>query len=167
MPTSDPAKILLEQNGWATRNMIEACAALSHDQFHQKFEMGPGSLHDTLRHILAAMQGWGDLLAGREQRPPLSGEHTPAELLELLDRLAVDLSDSAEAHTHEELVTGERGGRSYTFARGAVISHVTTHGMHHRAQCLNMLRQLGVDRLPPSSIIEWVMMVDAQDNATA
>jgi len=32
--------------------------------------------------------------------------------------------------------------------------------MHHRAQCLNMLRQLGVDPVPPSAVVEWIMMVD-------
>ena len=49
---------------------------------------------------------------------------------------------------------------AFTFARGAVITHVTTHGMHHRAQCLNMLRQLGVEQLPPSAVVEWVFMAD-------
>jgi uncharacterized damage-inducible protein DinB len=39
-----------------------------------------------------------------------------------------------------------------------VLTHVTTHGMHHRAQCLNMLRQLGVTPLPPSSVTEWTWM---------
>ena len=36
---------------------------------------------------------------------------------------------------------------------------VATHGMHHRAQCLNMLRQLAVpgisDRLPEIDVLEW------------
>jgi hypothetical protein len=32
--------------------------------------------------------------------------------------------------------------------------------MHHRAQCLNLLRRLGVEKLPPSSVLEWMMMVD-------
>jgi uncharacterized damage-inducible protein DinB len=166
MPTSDPATILLDQNMWATRNMIEACAELSHDQFHHKFELGPGSLHETLRHILAAMQGWGDLLAGREQRALLDGEKTTDELLHLLDELGSDLAASAAAHATDELVAGSRGGRSYTFARGAVITHVTTHGMHHRAQCLNMLRHLGVEPLPPSSVVEWVIMVDSTGDQT-
>jgi uncharacterized damage-inducible protein DinB len=30
--------------------------------------------------------------------------------------------------------------------------------MHHRAQCLNMLRHLGVTPLPPSSVTEWDLM---------
>jgi uncharacterized damage-inducible protein DinB len=58
------------------------------------------------------------------------------------------------------LVSRERGGKMYTFTRGAVVTHVTTHGMHHRAQCLNMLRHVGVSPLPPSSVLEWMLMVD-------
>jgi uncharacterized damage-inducible protein DinB len=46
--------------------------------------------------------------------------------------------------------------------RGAVLAHVTTHGTHHRAQCLNMLRRLGVNPLPPSSVAEWTWMGDTQ-----
>ena len=161
MPTSDPIEILLAQNCWATRNMLETCDSLTSEQFHQRFEMGPGSLHDTLTHILGAMRGWGDMLAGREQRERLEGEQrTPQELLSLLDEIAEDLENSAKKHPTDELVTGSRGGRSFTFSRGGVLAHVTTHGMHHRAQCLNMLRQLGVEPLPPSAVVEWILMTD-------
>jgi uncharacterized damage-inducible protein DinB len=107
------------------------------------------------------MRAWGDLLAGREQRPRLEGtRRTPAELLSLFDEVAADFSDSALNHPHDEIVVGQRGGNSYSFARGGVIVHVATHGMHHRAQCLNMLRHLGVDPLPPSSVLEWMLMAD-------
>jgi uncharacterized damage-inducible protein DinB len=163
MPTSDPVEILLTQNRWATRNLLEACSTLTAEQFHQAFDMGPGSLHDTMLHILGAMRGWGDLLGGREQRERLEAQEprTPDDMLVLLDELADDIEASARAHPLDELVTGERGGRTFTFTRGGVLTHVTTHGMHHRAQCLNMLRQLGVDTMPPSAVVEWILMADS------
>jgi uncharacterized damage-inducible protein DinB len=161
MPTSDPLTILLAHNKWATRNIIEASAKLSHEQFHQRFEMGPGSLHDTVTHLLAAMRVWGDMLAGREQRPRLEGtERSTDELLKLLDEISADMAASAKANPLDGLVTRIRDGKSYTFTRGAVLTHVTTHGMHHRAQCLNMLRHLGVKPLPPSSVAEWTQIVE-------
>ncbi|RMH26245.1 MAG: hypothetical protein D6693_07555 [Planctomycetota bacterium] len=43
-----------------------------------------------------------------------------------------------------------------------MVTHVCTHGMHHRAQCLNMLRRLGVETLPPSSVVEWMLTADGQ-----
>ena len=160
MPVSDPVAILVRQNRWAMEKLIEACRTLTDEQFHQTFEMGPGSLHNTILHILGAMRGWSDLLAGREQRPRLESDdkRTLDDLSELLVEISDDLESLATSRPTGEIVTGERGGKVYSFTRGAVVTHVTTHGMHHRAQCLNMLRQLGVDQLPPSSVIEWVMM---------
>jgi uncharacterized damage-inducible protein DinB len=158
MPTSNPTDILLAHNEWATRSIISACAALTEEQFHRRFEMGPGSLHDTTTHLLGATRAWTDLLAGRAERPRLEGtRRTVAELMALLEEIGGDLAVVAGAHPLEELVTRERGGKSYTFSRGGILTHVTTHGMHHRAQCLNMMRHLGVSPLPPSSVLEWMI----------
>jgi uncharacterized damage-inducible protein DinB len=157
MHTSDPTDILLNHDRWATQQILNACSALTHEQFHQRFEMGPGSLHDTTTHILGAMRGWGDLLAGREFRPRLEGaERSVPELLALLEEVTADFAASAKDHPLDELVTRSRDGKSYTFTRGGVITHVMTHGMHHRAQCLNMLRHLGVSPLPQSSVLQWM-----------
>src|SRR4051812_11772302 len=93
MATSDPLAILLAHDRWATTQMLEACEKLSDEQFHRRFEMGPGSLHDTLTHMLAAMRAWGDMLAGREARPRLEGtRRSVAELKGLLDEIASDFA---------------------------------------------------------------------------
>ncbi len=161
MPTSDPTQILLTHNRWANQQIIDACRELSDEQFHQSFEMGVGSLHNSLNHIMGAMKGWGDLLGGREQQERLESQTHSIDELEVFNNdLSDDLENSAAANPVDQIVTGERGGQSYSFARGAVLTHVTTHGMHHRAQCLNMLRQLGVEKLPPSAVVEWIFMVD-------
>ena len=161
MLTSDPIEILLKHNRWATRNILETCATLPVEQFHQRYEIGPGSLHDTIGHILVAMGAWGDLLAGREQQQRRVSENcTPQELLSLLDKISDDFEASAGAHAHDELVSGSLGGKHYTITRGGVLAHITTHGMHHRAQCLNLLRRLGVDPLPPSTVVQWMMTAD-------
>jgi uncharacterized damage-inducible protein DinB len=158
MPTTDPIAILLKHDKWATQQILNACSTLTHEQFHQQFDMGPGSLHDTTTHILGAMRGWGDLLAGREFAPRLEGaQRSVPELLTLLEEISTDFAASAAAHPLDGLVTRSRDGKSYTFPRAGVITHVTTHGMHHRAQCLNMLRHLGVNPLPQSSILQWIL----------
>jgi len=162
MPTHAPLVILLTHNAWANRQLLEACAKLSEEQFHKPFDMGPGSLHDTCTHIIGTMRAWGDMLAGRKQRPRLEGEkRTVQELQTPHDEVAADLEAAAKAGELDTTVTGERGGRTYTFMRGAVLTHVTTHGMHHRAQCVNMLRHLGAD-IPMNSVIEWMLTVDGQ-----
>jgi len=158
MPLSEPIEILLTHDRWATRHILQACEKLSSEQFHQRFEMGRGSLHDTTIHIISAMRGWADLLAGRSPRPRPDQDGTqltPAELLKLLDESADEFAKLVHSHPFSEIVSRARDGKTYSFTRGAVATHVTTHGMHHRAQCLNMLRKLGVTPLPASSVMEW------------
>ena len=182
MATSEPLEVLLVTNRWATENLIAACLALTREQFHQEFLLGPGSLHHALTHILESMQYWADMLAGREPQfeedpgqphPPMVGSfgivytesgsesRTPQQLLDLLNRIADDLEASARRRPIDESVTWKASiEKRFAFPRGGVLTHVATHGMHHRAQCLNMLRQLGVDPLPASSVHDWMMTMD-------
>ena len=164
--SSEPLSIALEHNSWATREVLRACAGLDDSQWHRRFEMGPGSLHDTLTHIVGAMFRWADRIDGPPcaVRPSIEdgSRRTPAQLTTLLDGAAADLAASAERARARGLETAldvTLGGQAYRFTLGAMLVHVTTHGMHHRAQCLNMLRQLAVpgvsDRLPEIDVLEW------------
>lgn len=167
MPESDSLQILLFHDRWATSQILNACSGLSADQFRQRFDLGPGSLHDTLTHMIAAMRAWTDTLAETEHRPRLDADgeqRTAGQLLVLLDESCVALAAEASRRPVADVVTRTmRNGRTASFTRGAVLAHVATHGMHHRAQCLNMLRRLGVDPLPPSSVTEWTWFGEERD----
>jgi uncharacterized damage-inducible protein DinB len=162
MSEHDPLQILLVHDHWASVQILDACAAgLAPEQFHRRFDVGPGSLHDTLTHVIGAMRTWTDTLAERAPRPRLEADglrRAPAELRPLLDDACRELAAEAGRRPLGEVVTRQlRDGRTVRLTRAAVLTHVTTHGMHHRAQCLNMLRQCGVTPLPPSSVTEWTM----------
>jgi len=161
--SSDPLEILIAHHHWGTRCVLDACADLSHEEFHRTFDIGLGSLHDTLRHIIGSTRAWTDVLAHREFRPRLEqeGEKSPQELIALLDEAHDDLVAHARTHPLDEKITRERGGKEYTFTRGGILTHVTTHGVHHRAQCVNMLRQLGASKLPDPSVMVWTFTIDS------
>ncbi|MHC4415908.1 MAG: DinB family protein [Planctomycetota bacterium] len=154
---------LLRHNAWATRVLLERCRGLTETQFTRVFEIGPGSLHDTLLHIVGAMWRWTDRISGRADRPFVEKDRrlTPDEIINLLDTTSSELETVMKQvvdgdrldENMEVVIRGQQ--RSFVFTRGTAIVHVLTHGVHHRAQALNMLRRLGVSDLPEIDAIEW------------
>src|SRR5262249_41880299 len=122
-------------------------------------DIGPGSLHDTLTHVVGAMRTWTDTLTGGEPRPRLEGDgqhRAPEQIRALLDESCNELATEARRRPLDEMVTRRLPDRrTVRVPRGAVLVPVRTHGRHHRAQCLSMLKQSGVKPLPPSSVTEW------------
>jgi uncharacterized damage-inducible protein DinB len=164
MAKSDPLEILLPFDQWATAQVLETCAKLSEEQWHQKFEIGPGSLYAAATHILGAMQTWTASLAGRQPGPRVEEDgqrRSSAELTTLLQGASRELAEQAQRRPLGEMITRNRQGKTIQLTRGAVLMQVLTHGVHHRAQCLNMLRRLGVTPLPPSSVTEWAIRMDS------
>lgn len=187
--SGDPIDILIKHNHWATAQVLAACSRLTGEQLHRRFDIGPGSLHDALTHTIGAMLRWSDRIAERPIKPSIEAawpaeifagqpiemlhgkpSYTPAQLGTLL-RHATDslqrVADDVRAATAVTNRAGLNTGFTTTFAdgslhrlsKGGALVHVTTHGMHHRAQCLNMLRYCGdavlAEKLPPSSVTEW------------
>jgi uncharacterized damage-inducible protein DinB len=155
---------LLEHNTFATGVLIERCRSLSVEQFTRQFAIGPGSLHDTLRHVVGAMYRWSDRIADRPFQSKLETPDrtwTCDELLTALAAASTDLNDAVARVVKEdrldELMELTVPGYSevFRFTRGTAIVHIATHGVHHRAQALNMLRQLGETDLPDVDAIEW------------
>ncbi|HVZ93506.1 MAG TPA: DinB family protein [Phycisphaerales bacterium] len=146
--THDPIDILLAHNAWANAKVLDRCRSLSEEELHRKFEMGLGSIHDTIHHNIAGYRWWTDRIADREPRPFLkSGEsrHTLAELEQLgaeaeadMRQVAADLKSNG--HLTEILISRIPPGKK--FSRTTALMHACTHAIHHRAQILNMLRQL-------------------------
>ena len=168
---SDPLTILLRHNHWATGVLLDACAKLSREQFHQQFEIGCGNLHDTLAHIIGCVERWIERVRGKlSERGPKRDwsidelrarlEESTANLSDLINELQLaDLMDSTRTQTFP---SNQGGTVEFTFTAGAAIVHCLVHGSHHRAQALNMLRRLGVSPLPELDVIDWVFYVDSK-----
>ena len=175
---SDPLGVMLAYDHWATRRLLRLCEPLSRDELHRGFPIGPGSLHDTLTHIIGCVRRWSDRIDEAPVRPSIERapswfteatdhhDRTVAELTRLADEAAAGIAAVATRARERGLagvihVTLESpsGPETYPFTRAAALMHAATHGTHHRAQCLNMLRHLnhpGVsDNLPDFDITDW------------
>ncbi|MFO0832380.1 MAG: DinB family protein [Phycisphaerales bacterium] len=182
--TSDPLSALLAHNLWATRLILDLCRSLPDEQFRRPFPIGPGDrggLCAIVTHIIGAMRRWADRIAARPVRAPIEPwrpgyqprpPYSIDELLALLADAHQDLTHVIDAvHAEGEpalarIVTlqfaqpaGAPPQPPHTFTTGACIASAAVHGHYHRAQCMNILRQLNVpgvsDKLPSLDVIDW------------
>ncbi len=167
--SGDPIHILLAHNTWAFRRLLEHCRALPADKFHQDFGIGPGSLHDNLTHSIGAMLRWVDRIEGKPLRPRIDGRSSPTDttpiqrrsiddLLALLDQAAAEwaaMLPRLRPRMAEVVEITYPGSGPYRFTVAAIIIHVTNHGMHHRAQCMNMLKRAGHPINADLDELEW------------
>ena len=158
--------IPFRHNAWATRALLDLCRPLGDEQFHRRFDIGCGTLHDTFVHIIGAMDRWADRIGGTPLRPwpEGQGKFSIDELRAMLDRAAEKLEAVArriiDDNRLDEMMEfpASEGQPPYRFHRSTAMVHVTTHGMHHRAQIFNMLRQLGVKQSLDGDPVEWELM---------
>ena len=171
-PSSDPLEILLKFDAWANATLLDICITLREDQLHERFSIGPGCVHDTMTHIIGARLRWADRIREITVRPSIEVapggalgkdpmvRRTPAQLKQLHQQSTVDLAHAAAESVNRGLsgaLIVKLGSRKVELTRGAALVHITTHGVHHRAQVVNMLRRLGLSgaALPELSAVEW------------
>src|SRR4051812_3083082 len=154
--------ILLQHNAWATCELIGYCRCLSDDELDRPFEIGPGSVRKTLKHVVGAMQSWANRIGGEPvaSTAPSPSNESIDELLRRCNAAQAALRAAAERVSREgrldEIMTFQPPGHAeFHFTRASALVHVTTHGMHHRGQVFNMLRQLGKPIARDLDPIDW------------
>lgn len=142
-------RALFVHNDWARDKLLALARELTDAQLDHPFEIGPGSLRATLRHLYGAERIWFERWLAREQpRFPQSRTITAIDdLWNAFRNLATARNDFVAGLDHSDLRreiaftdTAERN-RSEPLAE--LLLHLCNHGFHHRAQALNMLRHLG------------------------
>jgi uncharacterized damage-inducible protein DinB len=135
-------------NDWA-RDAVMGCAVgLSKEQLDCPFEMGPGSLRNTLNHLYAVESVWLDRWQGKQPRYRVSAEGVEMASLwdewrDIARRRNAFLADGNDVDLVRDLTYINIKGETFTFPLGAMMLHVCNHGSYHRAQVLNMLRHVG------------------------
>ncbi len=149
--------LLLGHDAWTTRQLLLRSRELSDEQLSRKFEFGDRNLLEAFEHLIACMESHTDLLLGRNAYETYRDDETLEGMLKRLTIAAKDFSEIAIQVDIEnragEMVTNPDNGRKRSM--GGVIAHLITHSMHHRAQILFMLDQLGVEDVLEGDVLGW------------
>lgn len=159
---NEPLQILLKFDRWATDRIFSTCRQLSDSDLDKEMPIGIGSIRTTLAHIVGGMDWWIDHCEQRAIRKydPRTGslDEIYERFLKAWQELEQILASSDQSRLEEVLLdsfdNAEYGKGTLRYRRSAVLLHVFNHGTHHRVQCLNMLRQLGVTSLPEIDLID-------------
>lgn len=151
----------LGYEAWTLRHFITRCRDITPSQLHQSFDIGHGTVHDTVEHIIDNLESWTDLMRQRDVRhfPPLAA--TPDSYLQRFDDAMADFADCAR-----RLVADGRLDETYvdvlatppkakTF--GGTLLHVLTHTTVHRWEIQHMLQRLGLPDLLEGDALSWEM----------
>ena len=148
----------LGYESWTLRYFIKRCYEVSPTQLHQSFDVGLGSVHATLAHIIGNLETWTDLMRERTVRH-LPAPATVDAYLERFDAAQADFVELAH-----ELAVRDRLDDVYldmldvpptlkTF--GGTLLHVLTHTTVHRWEIQHMLQRLGLVDLIEGDALGW------------
>jgi uncharacterized damage-inducible protein DinB len=163
---------LHQHRAWVNGNLLTAAATLSNEQLRSEFQIGQASIWKSLLHLYAAEYVWLEALQGNEQflvpgdlpgKLPgnQQGEGGVTDLADLRLKWSelekrwtgylAHLSSAAleEVVYRKSISLGNRLGTR----RSDVLVHVCTHAHYTAAQVVNMLRHVGIERLPETMLI--------------
>lgn len=149
---------LLGHDSWTTRRLIEICFDLNDEQLDQEFDIGHRTIRGTLDHVIWNIECWTDLMGGGHVRCR-SADVSMRSLAERFENatkafhvLAHQIdNDSRLDDSFLDALDDPPRRKSF----GSTILHIVTHGMHHRAQLMFMLRRLGVNDIPEGDALSW------------
>jgi len=155
---------LLGHDAWTTRRLLEHCRAFDDERLDRGHDLAHRSVRATFLHIVRNMEVWGDLMAGVEVRPDRNAEPVGRSiegLLARLDQAAADLAaiarDVAARGAWDERWLDVLDDPPTEKSYGGAIAHVITHSMHHRAQVIQLLRDVGAPAPIEGDVLSWEM----------
>jgi uncharacterized damage-inducible protein DinB len=150
----DLVRELFVYNYWARDRQLEACAALTEEQFLQPLGNSFPSLRDTLAHLMGAEWIWLERWLGRSPQglPPATDYRTLPALLEAWRPVEHGVREylgglTEEAYSSRLSFTNAKG-ETWTYPVWRSLLHVANHQTYHRGQVTMFLRQLGIS--PPA-----------------
>lgn len=150
MVTPELLQFLFQYNLWADLRTLDACSALTKEQFTRDLGSSFGSVRDTLAHLYGAGWVWNERFQGRSPSglPPASGYSDLASVgakLEEMDRHYIDYVGKLTSQDLERVLRYKSvAGGEFANPLWQCLHQLTNHATYHRGQVVTLLRQLGV-----------------------
>lgn len=158
-------KELLKQyaafNSWANQQLFTVIQSLPAEQYTREIPSSFNSLLRTILHMWDAESIWWQRLKLQERiiRP---SDNTSLGLADAITGLQHQSKQWEEWISNASELSIDHVFQYETFDKvqfkqptWQMLLHVLNHGTYHRGQLVNMLRQLGVTRIPATDFILW------------
>jgi uncharacterized damage-inducible protein DinB len=147
---------LLGHDHWATSQLLDASRGLTDAQLDEPFDLGRGSLRETLDHTIFVIDFWTRLMVGQPATTERAGRRSIAALIEEHEHYSAAFAAFARRVRDEQRLDDtfvDHHGRRWTL--GGTIIHVIHHDAQHRGEARHMLERLGVPDLWDGDPLEW------------
>jgi uncharacterized damage-inducible protein DinB len=155
-------RMMFDYNSWANHRLLDACQALSDEQFTRDLHSSFPSVRDTLAHIAGGEWLYLERFL-RDRSPdkmPSSDEYPDlATLRTKWAQIEGDLSHAIAGLTDADLARTihyhNTRGTPYSAPLTELLQHLANHSTYHRGQVTTMLRQLGAKAASLDLIYYW------------
>lgn len=148
-------------NVWATQRIADIILALPEEKQKAEIPSSYSSLFKTLLHMLDAESIWWQRLKLQERLIIPSQEFAGnikelvAELHQQSKRWEEWVQQATPLSVDHVFQYKTLTGEQFKQPTWQMLLHVFNHATYHRGQLINMLRQLGMEKLPSTDFIKW------------
>jgi uncharacterized damage-inducible protein DinB len=155
-------KQLSTYNIWANQKIIDVVLALPEEKQLAEVASSFKSVHTTLLHMWDAESMWWQRMKLHERciRPSENFKGTTLDAInglmsqsKLWEGWVANAPDHMLDHVFQYYPNKTELVKMPIYQ---MLAHVFNHGTYHRGQLINMLRQLGIDKLPQTDFSAWV-----------
>jgi uncharacterized damage-inducible protein DinB len=154
-------KLYAAYNSWASQQLFNVILALPEEKQLEEVPSSFGSLFKTVIHMWDAESAWWQRMKMQE-RIITPGETFKGNMQELTGNLLQQSKQWEEWVSNASEMMLEHVFQYQNIKREPIkmplyqmVHHVFNHGTYHRGQLVNMLRQLGVEKIPQTDFSFW------------
>lgn len=148
-------------NIWANQKIMDVIFALPEEKQKAEVPSSFKSLYSTVLHMWNAESNWWQRMKLQE-RIIVPSENFKGNMQDLVNGLMQQsrqweewVSNASELSLDHVFQYQNSKKEQFKQPIYQMVLHVINHGTYHRGQLINILRQLGVEKLPQTDFIVW------------